>query len=450
MPPKLMPHQEEGVEWLVRVRRGILADEMGLGKTAQALHAADRLDAERVLIVTKKSLTWNVVAEIEKWELDGEVQILTTRTPLSETARWIITNYETAVRRRDLLERTWDVLIVDEAHRIKNPRAQRTQAVWKLSRQAPFVWLLTGTLVVNNRPDEVWALLHALDRRRYSSYWKWRKEYCLEEDVWAGGRVVATRVVGVKNPEALRRELSQHVLQRSKAELNLPPKVYETIRVRMEGKQARMYRQMLKSYMAEAGGQVLLAKNAMVRLLRLQQITADPRLLGDNAKSAKTEAILELLEDETETRKALVFAPFAQYIKLLEGDLKAKGIGVVRITGDVSASERQKAAQAFQEDPSVRVLCGTYEALGEGLNLTAADLVIHASLPWRPTDMWQAEDRAHRTGQTKTVQVISVVADGSVDEYVAKALEKKVGVIDALALYQEILESGVDTPVGVG
>ena len=446
----LMPHQEEGVAWLCRVRRGILADEMGMGKTLQALEAANRLGARRILIVTKKSLTWNVRAEIERWNIPGAVQILTTRTPFNESARWTITNYETAVRRKDLESRLWDVLIVDEAHRIKSPKAQRTQAVWRLARRAPYVWLLTGTLVVNHRPDEVWALLHALDRHRYSSYWRWRKAYCEEEDVWSGGRVVATRVVGAKNVEALRQELAQHVLQRSKAELGLPPKVYETLHVKMEGKQARMYRQMLQSYMAEAGGEVLLAKNAMVRLLRLQQITADPRLLGDSAPSAKTEAILELLEDETEHRKALVFAPFAQYVKLLQDDLTRKGIGAVRITGDVPADERRKAATAFQEDPKVRVLLGTYEALGEGLNLTAADLVIHASLPWRPTDMWQAEDRAHRTGQTRTVQVVTPIAVGSVDEYVQRALARKESVIDALSLYNEVVGEGVDIAEKLG
>lgn len=435
--PKLEPYQEEGARWLAERRRGVLADKPGMGKTAQAITACDLLGCRRILVIAPKTILHNWKREIELWS-HGDVQILTTKNDITQ-ARWHVTNYEVPTR-RNLLGGRWDALIVDEAHRIKNRKAARTRAVFALSRRVPHVFPLTGTPILN-RPDELWALLHAVAPKVFRSYWKWVDEHCLQETVYAGpGRPVVTKVVGVIDPERFRRVIADYVLMRDYDLLPLPDRLNEIIRVEMRPRQWRQYEQMRRTYIADMGNQLLVAQNALTRLIRLQQLALDPRLVDGTVRGAKTDAILEFAEDHAPDQKLLIFTTFRSYANLLRQELMDKGIETVTITGQQSARERQVAAERFQQDDGVRVLVGTYEAMSEGLNLQAADVVIHANKPWVPALVEQAEARAVRRGRRDPVTVISVIAENTVDAHIEEVLAEKLATISVVSLYQKALD----------
>jgi len=429
--PRLSDYQVEGAQWLARKRRAILADRVGLGKTAQAIRACDLLGCQRILVIAPKTLLHNWAREIGVWSA-GDVHILTTRNDMT-AARWHVTNYEVPVR-RNLLGGGWDALVVDEAHRVKNRKAQRARAVFALARRTPNVMLLTGTPLLN-RPDELWSLLHTIAPKVFSSYWRWVDEHCLQEPVVSGGRVVATRIVGVVDEEALRHQLADYMLMRDASVLGLPERLEETVRVLMYPRQRREYEQMRKVFMADLGSEILVAQNAMTRLLRLQQLALDPRLVGGEDRGAKTDAILEFVEDHLD-EKILIFSTFRTYVYLLRDELKERGVEVVTVTGGETQKERQVAVDRFQSESQVRVLAGTYEAMSEGLNLQAADVVIHANKPWVPALIEQAEARAIRRGRQQPVTVVTVLAEGSVDTYVEDVLSAKQTLVDIVSLYK--------------
>lgn len=431
---KLEDYQEYGAHWLADRRRAILADKPGMGKTVQAIVASDLVGCKRILVLAPKIILHQWKRHIETWS-HGRVHILTTTNDIDDGARWHVTNYEVPTR-RNLLGGRWDCLIVDEAHRIKNRKASRTKAVFALSRRVPNVFLLTGTPILN-RPDELWALLHTVAPKVFSSYWRWVDEHCLQEVVYAGpGRPVVTKVVGVIDPERLRRQIADYVLMRDYNELNLPDRLEETIHVELHPRQRKQYDEMRLAYAADLGKQILIAPNAAVRLLRLQQLALDPRLVGSDVRGAKTDYILEFIEDHARDSKILAFSTFRDYCHLLRRELIDRGIETVEITGEQSLAERHRAEQRFQEDPQVRVLVGTYEAMSEGLNLQAADIVIHCNKPWVPKLVEQAEARALRRGRTRPVTMVSVLADHTVDQYVERVLASKTVTVGLLTLYE--------------
>ena len=196
--PLLDGYQRVGVRFLTTAKRAILADAMGLGKTAQAIASADFVKAERILVVTKKSLITNWLHEIGRFAGWGEAARLAARDTDPPKVRWLVTNYESARKHVGALIDKYrpDVLIVDEALHIKNRQAQRTKAVWAIAKKTEYVWLLTGTLI-RNQVDELWSLLHTLDPDRYTSYWRFRERHCLEEPVFSGGRVVTKRIIEI-------------------------------------------------------------------------------------------------------------------------------------------------------------------------------------------------------------------------------------------------------------
>ncbi|BCV23334.1 DEAD/DEAH box helicase [Gelria sp. Kuro-4] len=414
-------YQTEGVQFLVDTKRAILADDVGLGKTAQAIHAALRIGASRVLVVTKKSLVYNWKHEIRRWAGEEGV-ILTTKSVLDVPNRFVLTNYETVVRRIDaLLEQHWDALIVDEAAYVKNRKAKRSITIFKLAQTIPYVWLLTATPMPNN-VAELWSLLHILDRKKYTSYWRFVDQYCWTEPNFFGGK---TFLPGIKDEVGFQREIAPIMLRRTKELLNLPPVSYETIYVEQTGEQQRIYRDLKKSFLSIIDDtHYVMAPTALAQLTRLRQVVCSPALVGGKDDSAKTDALIELLEELAAQHKILVFTTFAEYVKLLLPELTP--FGAVSITGEHSQEQRLKATETFQADDKCRVLVGTIGAMGEGLNLQSADVVVFLNKDWVPSNnLIQAVGRAHRRGQTKPVHVISLITKGTVDEYVEEALEAK-------------------------
>lgn len=406
----LSQYQVEGVEFLLRARRAILADHLGLGKSAQAISAACMAVAGEVLVVTKKSLITNWLTEIEKWSFDRSVN-------------WEVTNYEQVVLHPERFSGRYDVLIVDEAAALRNRKSQRSKAIRKLARRIPYVWFLTGTPVVNG-PWDLWPLLNAIDHKKYSSFWKFVQHHVLTADNGWG-----TEFVGVRDERALAKELAPYMLRRTREILNLPPLTFEDVYVPLSDEQRTLYERLRRDFIvevrkaADATPKTLLVASAGALLVRLRQVCCSPALVGGKDESGKTDALLDILEELTPAHKVLVFSFFAEYVRLLLPKLAA--YNPVSITGDMNKSKRDQAVDKFLNDKSCRVLVGTIGAMGEGLNLQAADVVIFTDQDWTPAMNEQAWGRAYRRGQNKPVHVIRLIAKGTVEEHVQRKIDEK-------------------------
>lgn len=436
----LDPWQRVGVKFLVNAGRAILALDIGLGKTATAIRAADEVGAKRVLVVTKKSLIYQWQREIERWSTTSEAEQYSTKSVAIPDARFVVTNYEVVVRRLDqLMKENWNVIIIDEATYIRNRKAQRSKALHKLARRSRYLWLLTGTPIHNN-PAELWSLLHAINHKKWSSYWRWVKTHCNVAENYFGG----VDILGVRDPQRLAVELAPVMLRRTKELLNLPPVSYETIHVPLNGRQQRIYRQMEKHFVAWLDVQeekYIAAPSVLAQITRLRQIACSPALIDGPDDSAKTDALLDLLEDWAKDHKVLVFTSFVRYVNLLLPCLRR--YNPVHITGAVSAEGRDAAVQSFQNDQRHRVLVGTTRAMGEGLNLQAASIVIFLDQDWTPAAIDQAIGRAHRRGQTKPIHVVTLAAANTVDEDIAALLERKRGVIRDVEAVESIIRAAM-------
>ena len=435
-PDGLDPYQRVGVRVLADAKRAILADDVGLGKTAQAIRAAMEVDAQRVLGVTKKSLIYNWLVEIRKWS-GNEAAVVTTRNTIDYSAKWLVTNYEAAVSRPfELKAYKPDVLIVDEAAAIKNRKAQRTKTIHGLAKHIPYVFLLTATPMPNS-PDEIWSLLHCLYPEQFSSYWRFVEEHLDWGYNFFGGR----EIYGIKNPREFTEMLAPIMLRRDKSLLRLPPVTFETLYVELTETQRRIYRDLRFRFLTILDEErIVTAPSVLAQITRLRQVVCSPALIGGEDSSAKTEALVELLEELTPNHKVLVFTTFADYVKLLLPTLEP--FGTVVITGDTSAEARMKAVQKFNEDPKTRVFIGTIQAAGEGLNLQAADVVIFLNKSWVPAENEiQAIGRAHRRGQTKPVHVINIVAAHTIDEYIEEVLQQKLSTTDVVNHIAERLKN---------
>lgn len=443
----LDPYQRVAVQFLVDAERALLADIPGAGKTAVTVRAAMEAGAKRVLIITKKSLLYHWQQEVDKWCGDACSQY-TTKSKAVPVSRFVVTNYEAAVRCLDkLLSEHWDAVVADEATAIKGRKTQRAKAVHTLCWSAKYAWLLTGT-PIHNRPDELWSLLRALDKKTFSSYWRFVDEYC-EVDFTMWGR----KILGPRNLQQLHRVLVPYVLRRDEAALGLrfPDLLEETIALEMTPRQKKLYTDMRKEFranpaLAVLAGDFVWAPNVVAQLVRLRQIACSPVLIGDTDEGCKTPAICELLEEHANYSKVLVFTSFAEYAKVLASELSA--YSPVVITGDVSDRERKNAVDRFTGDTKCRLLIGTTRAMGEGLNLQVADIIVFADMDWSPAAMEQAIARSRRRGRTKPVRVVKLVASGTVDEHIAEVLERKDAMIrevDAVGLIakREIERGGI-------
>lgn len=441
----LDPYQRVGVKFLATAGSAVLGDDLGLGKTAQAIRACLEVGARRVLVVTKKSLLTQWEREIGRWTAVGESKVvlppnfgvarLTAASKTIPNTPWVVTNYEAVVRHVDrLMPAGFDAMIVDEATAIKNRKAQRTKVIHKLARVIPHRLLLTGT-PIHNRPDELWSLLHAVAPDTFTSYWRWVEEHCQTwRNPWGG-----VDILGVKDRHRLSQVLYPYLLRRTKSLLNLPPISHETVSVELTAEQRRVYRELRTLLMSHLGDEhIVVTPTVLSQLTRLRQVCCTPALIGGKDASTKTEALVDLLEEYAPHHKVLVFTTFAEYVRLLLPALRQWN--PAHITGDLSTSRRDAEVHRFSEDPTCRILLGTITAMGEGLNLQAADVVVFLNREWVPAWNEQAVGRAYRRGQTKPVHIINLVCRNTVEEHVEKLLSAKAEVVREVDLAARLLD----------
>lgn len=346
----------------------------------------------------------------------------------------VVATYDTL--RTDLEEAhriPWDILVVDEAHRCKDRKAKQTRAVQKLANRADRVWLLTGTPVVN-RPDELWSLLHILDRKRWSSYWRWVDQWCLTEELRTGYSPYPIRkVVSLRPPVQdtslrLLADMDQHLVWFPSPHTDQARTV--TIEVDLTREERQLYDHLLRHFWIPSSEEDTLwvwSKGALTT--RLRQFTSEWSSLTNAEKpGTKITVTLDLLNDLNEP--AILMTAFRRTAELLVEQL---GSRAALWTGDVTSAERMQILQDFRAE-KVDYIVGTLGALGEGIDglQHRARIIVFVDLAWSPALNEQAIGRLLRTGQTRQVVAYHIVAKGTIDNLVIEALLTKRDVVSVI------------------
>ena len=437
---ELRAYQKLGFGWLKTLCKngfgGILADDMGLGKTLQVItfllseiSEAQPGERKRTLIVAPASLVYNWKSEIERFAPELQVCMITGNVEERKEKIYGLGEQEIAVTSYDLLKRDVEEYrevpffceVIDEAQFIKNPLTQGAKAVKQI--QAGFHIALTGT-PVENRLSELWSIFDYLMPGFLYSYQQFREE-------------IESPIVREQDKEALERlqkMIRPFVLRRLKKDVlkDLPDKIEKNVFAKLEGEQSELYRARAQRLAMELQGQSddefrNSRFQVLAEITRLRQLCCDPGLLyeGYYSSSAKVELCMDLIQNALEGgHRILLFSQFTSMLELLEQRMKKEKISCCMLTGATSKEERARLVERFQKE-EVPVFCISLKAGGTGLNLTAADIVIHFDPWWNAAVENQATDRAHRIGQKHVVNVYRLIAKDTIEERILKLQEAK-------------------------
>lgn len=442
---ELRVYQHDGVNWLQFLREygfnGTLADDMGLGKTLQTLtHLLIEKQSGRLcspaMVIAPTSLMGNWRREAERFTPDLKVCIIhgSERQKHFDAINehdLILTTYPLIIRDEEQYrQHTFHYLILDEAQAIKNAASRTAQAVHNLKAQHRLC--LTGT-PLENHLGELWSMYHFLMPGFLGPQEKFTRLF----------RTPIEKQADAGRQQQLRQRIQPFMLRRTKEKVasELPPKTEIIRSVSLDGKQRDLYETvrlaMDAKVRAEISSKGFARSQIMIldALLKLRQVCCDPRLVklakARNVQdSAKLELLMTLLPEMLEEgRKVLLFSQFTSMLAIIEEELQRAGITYSKLTGQTR--KRDEAIEAFQEgDASVFLI--SLKAGGTGLNLTAADTVIHYDPWWNPAVEQQATDRAYRIGQDKPVFVYKLVTEDTVEEKILKLQEKKQALAEGL------------------
>ena len=421
----LYPYQCEGVLFAARAGRAIIADDMGLGKTIQAIATAEILirhaRVERVLVVCPTSLKHQWREEITQ---ESGRETLVVQGPQRERARlfakpavYKITNYDTVRLDLDLIN-AWrpDLVIADEAQRIKNWDTKAARALKQLS--SPYALVLTGT-PLENRLRELLSIVQFVDQHRLGPTWQFLETHQICSDTG--------QVVGYQRLDEVARTLAPILIRRRKAEVlsELPPRRDKVFLLPLTPQQrvvhdenqetvsrivARWRRQ---RFLTDKDQKILMSALQNMRMVCDSTYLLNPKV-DHGRKIGELMRVLAEILAEPEV-KVVVFSQWLRSHELLARAFDAAGHGYVLFHGGVPSAKRGKLVQQFRSDPECRIFLST-DAGGVGLNLQCASVVMNLDLPWNPAVLEQRIGRAHRLGQQRPVQVMNFVAEESIEQ----------------------------------
>lgn len=449
---ELRPYQQIGFQWLCSLEKfgfgGILADDMGLGKTLQVLTFLAAHPGTHMLVVCPASLVYNWEAECQRFYPSAQVMTLagSLATRKKQIGKWdkqdiIITSYDLLKRDIDFYtDLKFDYMVIDEAQYIKNASTQAAKAVKTIACNCRFA--LTGT-PIENRLSELWSIFEFLMPGYLFSYKRFKEELegPIAESKDEDARLRLSRLV---RPFILRR-LKKDVLK------ELPDKVEEVIYARMEGEQNSLYQAREKQLLMTLAGQTeaefkTQKLQILAEITALRQICCDPSLIYENYThdSAKTKTCIEVVENAVSSgHKLLLFSQFAAMLERLYDLLRKRGLRIFMLTGKTSKEERRRLVTEFQNG-NADVFLISLKAGGTGLNLTAADMVIHYDPWWNLAAQNQATDRAYRIGQDNKVTVLRLIVKGTIEERILKMQEDKQNLADSIISEDGVSISGFD------
>lgn len=423
----LREYQVDGLNWFNTLNHyefgGILADEMGLGKTLQTISflLSKKSDTCKSIIITPTSLIYNWKNEFETFAPTIKVLLVHGNKKDREKAIESINEYDVVITtygtlRNDLesySNTVFNYCIIDEAQNIKNPIALSTEAVKNVNAKVKFA--LTGTPIENNLM-ELWSIF----------------DFVMPGYLYNKSKFQDLFIYSDNNSENLKKLIKPFILRRTKSEVmkELPEKIEKKFFVELNKDQRKIY----STYVSDLSKKLQekdVKKDRIVifsYLTKLRQLCLDPRIILEdyNKKSSKIETTIELLNDYIENgHKILLFSQFTSVLKNLGNELNKNNISYSYIDGQTPAKERLKLVDEFNTSDNNKVFLISLKAGGTGLNLTSADVVIHFDPWWNPSVENQASDRAHRFGQKNAVEVIKLIAKGTIEEKIIKLQENK-------------------------
>jgi SWI/SNF-related matrix-associated actin-dependent regulator 1 of chromatin subfamily A len=417
-----LEHQKEAVQKLVENKKFILADDMGLGKTTSTIIAALESGSKKVLIICPATLKINWKREIENYS-DKTVYIAEGKN-FSTDADFVIINYDIIKNFHDtkkkgesqILDANFDLVVVDEAHYIKNATAQRTKLINDLVKKVDRLWLLTGT-PMTSRPIDYFNLLSLIESPVAKNWMAYAIRYCQGYQFNVGGRKV-WNVMGASNLEELRDRTSGLTLRRLKENvLDLPDKIITPVYLRLKSK---MYEEIMGEYYDWYDKNPEESKSLTVqftKLTKIRQVIADEKI----------SQTIELAENIVEQGKKVII--FCNFTDSLNKICEHFGKAAVKVDGSMSKPERQHSVDSFQDSDKIKVFVGNIKAAGVGITLTAAEAVIMNDLSFLPSDHAQAEDRAYRYGQKNNVLVYYPIFENTIEGIIYDILNNKKQVI---------------------
>jgi SWI/SNF-related matrix-associated actin-dependent regulator 1 of chromatin subfamily A len=448
-----LPFQKAGIHFS-KDKNTLIADEMGLGKTIQAIGVLNlHPEYENILVICPASLKLNWQRELSKWLVKDYTIGVVNRKDYPENTSIVIINYDVVEKHREKLnEKEWDLIIIDESHYLKNPKAARTKAVLGSGKRNPGIpskhkIFLTGTPILN-RPVELFPIINALDPERWSSFFSYARRYCgAVANGWGWD------FSGASNLEELQDRLrSTIMIRRLKMDVltELPSKRRQVIELPATKEIRDLVNKESKAW--DEKDEVVENLRISLALAKVSDNVEEYRMAmrslqeGMSAKfteMAKIRQQIALLKVpyivehvKNASDKVVIFAHHKAVISALKKEL---GDEAVVLVGDTKMEDRQAAVDAFQNDPSILYFLGSIQAAGVGITLTSASHVVFAELDWVPGNMSQAEDRCHRIGQKESVLVQHLVMEGSLDATMAQSLIDKQEIIDR-ALDKEVEE----------
>jgi superfamily II DNA/RNA helicase len=431
---QLYPYQELGMLHLVLTERALLSDEMGLGKTVQAIAACGLLnrlkDIKKVLVIATASLKAEWAEQIAKFTTQKSLIIQGSRPSrlkqYEQPAFFYLCNYEQIIMDGPDIMRLLspEVIILDEAQRIKNWQTKTANAVKMLKSRYAFV--LTGT-PLENRIDDIYSVIQFLNPDLFGPLFRFNRDfYQLGED---------GRPIGYKNLDVLHKKLQPVMLRRRKHEVEgqLPNRTVNNYFVRMEVEQRKRYdeyKDRVARLLSKAKRQPLRKEEyeKMQKWLSCMRMICDtPYILDPKCRiSPKLHELTNILEEllEDPTAKIIIFSEWERMLQLVRELAEKMDIAFAWHTGKVRQQKRRQEINRFKEEPYCRLFLST-DAGSLGLNLQAANVVINLDLPWNPAKLEQRIARAWRKHQTRTVQVINFVCEDSIEHRMLGLLSQK-------------------------
>jgi len=490
IPEDLYPYQKEDLDRLLSTEENFMnLSEMGTGKTPVSIGLATKGGYRKTLVVCPKTLRLEWKRQILDWtgvepsvSRRGSTRRLETlfsdMLGKDTPNPWFVVNYETFRTRKhlDILNLyPFDLIILDEAHRLRNPSTNRTQGMMEFleNHKDSRVVAMTGSPIVN-RPEDLHTILEIVrpeefnkGTRRQFEYKYANYEYRLMKRCRDCGRVTtntsanlcltcgsshfkyirSNKLVGVRDLDELREITSPYTIRRTMDEAlpYLPKKYYRRVILEMDDEQREVYKQMEEElFVMLDSGEPLWAPSVLAQLTRLRQLNLSPKILGMDKPSAKTDFLFDLI-DSLGDKKLVIFSTFEKMIMLLHyhPDMPKH----ICITGSTPVDDRVPMAMDFNTNPDIQVCMATIGAEspgGEGLTLTGASNVVFLDRWWTPTTNSQAEDRLHRITQKSAVQVILPIIEDSIDESFDRILERKRGISEEYLGQQGAMEEVID------
>ena len=440
---KPYPYQKEGIDELLSFDKYLLLYDMGMGKglttIAVALKRKELGQVKHCLVISGingMKYTWK--NEVEQ-HTTSSVKVIGSRknkkgTWVSGSTKdklddlnnfnefFLVTNVESLRNKeiRDKLKELMkknviEMIIFDELQSVKSSSSQQGKALLLLSKYVKYFYGLTGTPLMNS-PLDLYVPLKLVDKEK-SNLYGFSRRYANY------GGFGGYEIVSYKNLSELQQKLDSVSLRKKKSDvLNLPPKIYIDEYVELGKKQRKIYDDVLKMIM-ENIDEISLSPDPLGQMIRLRQATADTSILSSTIhESAKIDRLKEIVKEIVDNGDScLIFSSWTTVTDILEKELREYKMAV--ITGKVKDRERQK--KKFMEDDSCHILIGTIAAMGTGLTLTKATTVIFMDEPYTRAAKEQAEDRAHRIGTTSSINIITLMAKDTIDEYIHKLVMKK-------------------------